>query len=925
MSEIKKYQKAMNFKANPRYLRRDFIVPLYTGTEPDIVPETSVEELGAVQEFNDGGRVGFQKAGRVFGELPQDVKQYKGDRLNIFEEGLNDLIKWKKNPTADNWIKIFGYTSASGQNRTSEFSKNLRSYLKGEKQKESTKELFDRIKIKDYLKNNIKDIKNLDASLIEKRQTAGSKARAEQQLAASAERIKLINEQFKKNPTIGLDDLTKNIYKTKFTKADDLEKLKLSTQVSDDVAKYLEALKGARTGIPGLPTGNKLKNISDHIEKNTVLFRFREGNLRRYKFNIADKARGFDINYTENLINKIRGKGRVADEAVGLSATFKNAPGYLEATQFLKASTNNLKGRKIDKFFIEAFDLALKGDKSKVKDYNKRALQFKNKNPNVDVPFIKYGNTLNEVKNNIKHFDDFSDASKENILKIAKENNIIIKTQAKPLTKIVDEFKDAVNTTDKIQQSAKLKNLGLNPKQGALYTSFIPGLESFGEDLATGKYGKATLKGLGVLGTAIGAKDFVEMYDAGEPILDTVLYGGFGIPGPVTALAKYKNFPPEGRLAEKRLDTLRDFREGIFKPQDVAIVAKKLDPQYQGDPNQYLNFLEQNESIFKKDIELAEEKFQKETMQPFKEEKMKTRLPIMETPVIKKIVENYRQIVPEDTETEIEIEQPLEQPPEELPSEYKVSAADGGRIGLSKGSGPKIGRRGFLGLLTGVAAAPELIKSIKGTKKAAKTVGTVSKIKFEKTEGMYPWFPDLVEKIKIKGKPFEEKEIIMEASYKHEPKGYGGLPKGIEKVTRHVDGDTEFLLREYPDGRIAVDIHSPRNQEGSSTPVTLYYRPTMKLKYYNKEMVEPAEFKVLEKEPRYFANGPDDVDIEMSETRKIPGKDTIFGDVEAAERFATGKIQNRKIIPAKQSRREQMEDAPSDFIEETSPYGPDTF
>jgi hypothetical protein len=104
------------------------------------------------------------------------------------------------------------------------------------------------------------------------------------------------------------------------------------------------------------------------------------------------------------------------------------------------------------------------------------------------------------------------------------------------------------------------------------------------------------------------------MYDAGEPILDTVLYGGFGIPGPVTALAKYKNFPPEGKLAEKRLDTLRDFREGIFKPQDVAIVATKLDPQYQGDPNKYLNFLEQNELNFKKDMELAEEKFQKETI-----------------------------------------------------------------------------------------------------------------------------------------------------------------------------------------------------------------------------------------------------------------------------------------------------------------------
>jgi hypothetical protein len=262
---------------------------------------------------------------------------------------------------------------------------------------------------------------------------------------------------------------------------------------------------------------------------------------------------------------------------------------------------------------------------------------------------------------------------------------------------------------------------------------------------------------------------------------------------------------------------------------------------------------------------------------------------------------------------------PQEAPPQEdLPDYYKVSAAEGGRIELGEGSGPKIGRRGFLGLLTGAAVAPDLIKAIKGTGQAGKLV---SKIKFEKAEGMYPWFPDLVEKIKVQGKPFEEKEIIMEASYKHEAKGYGGLPKGVEKVTKHVDGDTAFLLREYPDGRIAVDIHSPRNQEGSSTPVTLYYRPKMELKYYNGVQVEPAEFKVLEKEPRYFANGPDDVDIEMSEMRKIPGKDTIFGDIEAAERFATGNIKNRKAIPAKQARREQMEDAPIDFIDETSPYG----
>ena len=154
MSEILKYKKALNFRANPRYLTRDFIVPLYTGTEPDIyedkkpnmndpgmvvdpskiLPKNFTDDMPFVTDENnpeqlelaEGGRVGFQKAGRVFGELPQDIKQYKGTRLNTFEEGLNDLIKWKKNPTSDNWIKIFGYKSASGQSRTSEFSKNLR-------------------------------------------------------------------------------------------------------------------------------------------------------------------------------------------------------------------------------------------------------------------------------------------------------------------------------------------------------------------------------------------------------------------------------------------------------------------------------------------------------------------------------------------------------------------------------------------------------------------------------------------------------------------------------------------------------------------------------------------------------------------------------------------------------------------------------
>ena len=77
--------------------------------------------------------------------------------------------------------------------------------------------------------------------------------------------------------------------------------------------------------------------------------------------------------------------------------------------------------------------------------------------------------------------------------------------------------------------------------------------------------------------------------------------------------------------------------------------------------------------------------------------------------------------------------------------------SEGGRVGFADGSGPKMGRRGFLGLLTGAAAlSPEIKKMLTTTGQTAKVA---SKLKFEKAEGMYSWFPDLVEKIKVQGKP----------------------------------------------------------------------------------------------------------------------------------------------------------------------------
>jgi hypothetical protein len=481
-----------------------------------------------------------------------------------------------------------------------------------------------------------------------------------------------------------------------------------------------------------------------------------------------------------------------------------------------------------------------------------------------------------------------------------------------------------------LDRSSKLKAIGLSPRGHSLNVDVIPGLSALSETQALksiGRLASGVSKATGTpFNAALGALlNTPEMRKKGLGRLDSALLGAakgatqdlanFATYVARTPEALYKTFKEDPGTKKVRLEQfLENLGEEKYKFVDESAdwYSNRISTKEYIDNLAQLEYEKELQKVmpapsisetemFNTDQYLNEELFKKKY-----KEKLFKQFPEFRDEY------NYVNKEPSVTPRGLYNDEitDLTQPQE---------LAKGGRVGYADGGGPKIGRRGFLGLIAGAAAAPELMKVIKGTGRAGKIA---SKIKLEKAEGMYPWFPDLIEKIKTKGKPFEEKDLVMEASYKHQAKGYGGLPTGEEKLTKHVDGDTEFVLREYPDGRIAVDIHSPRNQEMFETPVTLYYRPTMELTYNNIKKIEPAEFKVLEKEPRYFANGPDDVDIELSETRKIPGKDTIYGDVEAAERFATGKIENRKIIPAKQSRRDQMMDQPTDFIEETSPYGP---
>ena len=52
--KIDKILKAYNFRANPKYLRKDFIVPFFTGSEPEIEPEKLEEHLKNEKKKNEG-------------------------------------------------------------------------------------------------------------------------------------------------------------------------------------------------------------------------------------------------------------------------------------------------------------------------------------------------------------------------------------------------------------------------------------------------------------------------------------------------------------------------------------------------------------------------------------------------------------------------------------------------------------------------------------------------------------------------------------------------------------------------------------------------------------------------------------------------------------------------------------------------------
>jgi len=213
-------------------------------------------------------------------------------------------------------------------------------------------------------------------------------------------------------------------------------------------------------------------------------------------------------------------------------------------------------------------------------------------------------------------------------------------------------------------------------------------------------------------------------------------------------------------------------------------------------------------------------------------------------------------------------------------------------------------KRDFLKLMgAGLASIPFAGKLFKEgapeMKAAAKGIArTLSKV-----EGMPEWFNPLVNKIWKNGKNISPEVKRLEDTV---------------HVRTLKDGDTTFILTERPlDGEITVSIDSPRNPFGQT--VDLHYKkPKADFDVETRKKInEPGEFQVIETEPEWAGHW-EDPSLELGVRNSTI--DTAAGDVDAAERFATGKIKNREKIKERRRIKDQMENNPGEYLE--SEYGP---
>jgi len=370
-------------------------------------------------------------------DIPEKTKQ----KYVVLLKGIN---KWKKDPSAENWIEIF--RKGDGLNQTQE-SLNVRRYLtgqsyQGKKLFPQVKEHFEKMNLKKIIGSDVKLIKDYTPEYFKKiRASVGREASVVAKLAKSADEVREIAPFFKraKDPKkLNVLNITKKLIKG-YDSLNEYDKIAAIENVSKRVSRYLEFLEGTRE-VGKLQKPQNSKEIISFIRSNMSDFEFGTSTIRNMKFSARDAELGLERGTTRNtraILYDLKEPGKVIDEVAGLSATYKRLPGYTGLTQIIDADINQLKNTKIDiPFSSKYLDEILKGDFTNVANHNREARIFMRANPGVKIPLIVTGENLDPSKY-IKYFNNLLPEEQKNIKEIAKKNKFVLKTDALPIKNLV--------------------------------------------------------------------------------------------------------------------------------------------------------------------------------------------------------------------------------------------------------------------------------------------------------------------------------------------------------------------------------------------------------------------------------------------------------------------------------------------------------
>lgn len=771
-----------------------------------------------------------------------EIPNLTSTQIKAYQKGFKDLEKWLKDPAPENWIETFRTPSKKGQTHQSEFSLNLRKYIQGQPINARAQKIFDTVNIRNLLSDKANEIQTYTPQ--EFRRVSNlpkSKKAAEVALNKSMKAASAVRDVFVGDPDADLEDVARGIFGKDFDKADLVVKEDMLSKASDDTAKFLEAITANRKVKGFKPiSADKLQDIIGNIEDNTKDFKFREGTIREYRFRIRDSLLGIETESAEgfrNLRNVVGGtdKGKVVDEVFGLSATFKNAPGYVENVQLIDKKINNIKGKQIDKPFAAIVN-AVKNKKNVVQyegqemdiskaiqKFNQKSQQFSKKNK-ISTPQIFVGDNLDPTKL-VSNFKQYSPQAQLDIIEQATNDGFVLNA-TKPSTP-ARGFIKKTGRADLIKPGK-----GTRFNVGVPVDEYIKGIT---EDIKAGKKGKAALKTLGPLG--IGATGYFaqDEFRKGEPALDIGVSAVTGIKPTESLLRKIVpeekgGYTDKEKLARAQLQLLKateDYKPTSLDFGRIGTVAAK-DPEYEGAPGLYLDYLRDKQDEVESIALPAEERFQKEIMQPFFERKSQERSAITEG--LGNLIDYIKT--------------------QSFPGQIE-------RMDFADGSDPKNpGRRAFLKLMGGIASLPVVGKLFKGGAPIVEKLANT-------TTKMPEWFPDFVDRFigRSVGKKIDAD--IME--YKNTE-----LP-GVTLIK----GD---------DGQIVVEGRNAYDE-----PYEIVYRPPgyeLVDEKTGKAVKTPGEF--IASDTQFRRTGPeiDDYDVDGVVVNDVD--DILGGNATELEGFAKG-------------------------------------